>query len=671
MVQKEVKKKTSVYGATAVLLAIVLVSMVYVLGTAPIIFPSQAPIASGMKNFGSSQDLVNYLNTNNNGYASNYYGGPLDNQFFGSKNLAVPTAIGGYGSDNALEGSSQFMMSSTNEHSTTNIQVAGVDEADTVKTDGDYIYTISTDQSNSYWLAASSGGSSTSTSDNAVYVVDANANNAQVVSKITVDANVEPAGLFLSSDGNRLAVIASKYQHYLYGTRGDEIAPMIMPSYSADVYTFLYVYDVSNKADPVLARNLTVSGSYFNSRMIGNNVYAVVSQTAWVSNGKPSLPVAYEDNVAYDASPSSIYYADMNDTSYTFTSFYGFDIQSDQTEASNMTVLMGGASAMYVSTDNLYVTYTGWDQNSGQYTSVYRVAINGLQLSLAAQGSVPGYTLNQYSMDEYNGYFRIATNWYSENQISNVYVLNQDLATVGKLEGLAPNENLHSTRFMGNRCYLVTYRTTDPLFVVDLSDPANPILLGELKISGYSDYLHPYDETHLIGVGKEATDNGDIAYYQGVKLALFDVADVNNPKQISTVTIGDRGSDSDALSDPKAFLFDKAKNLLVIPVSIAVVSESDKAQYGDSAYGSTVWQGAYVYTITENGFTLKGNVTHIDSALLGSNGYLLNSTEYYNTQNQWITRSLYIGNVLYTVSNSEIKLNSLSDLSEIGTVNLA
>jgi inhibitor of cysteine peptidase len=678
MVQKEVKKKTSVYGATAVLLAIVLVSMVYVVGTVPLIFPSNSPVVAGMKNFASNQELVNYLNTNTNGYSSRYYGGPLDSEFFGDifgeywarPLTSAPTSDDVYGAGEATNGN-QAQFSSTKDYSTTNIQVAGVDEADTVKTDGSYIYTISK-KAQSYGYAMSTYGAAES--DKAVFIVDADSDDARVVSKIDIDSNVEPAGLFLTSDSNRLVVIASKYQYYLYGSaRGDEITPMIMPSYNADVYSFIYVYDVSNKANPTLTRNLTVSGSYFNSRMIGDNVYVVVSQTAWVNNDVVSLPVAYEDDVAYDSSPESVYYADMNDTSYTFTSFYGLDINNDAIDATNMTVLMGGASTMYVSPDNLYVTYTGWDQTSGQYTSIYRVAINGLQLSLAAQGGVPGYTINQYSMDEYNGYFRIATNWYSETQINNVYVLDSDLTVTGKLEGLAPNEDLHSTRFMGNRCYIVTYETTDPLFVIDLSNPTAPMVLGELKIPGYSDYLHPYDETHLIGVGKDAVVEDDNAYYQGVKLALFDISDVNNPVQVSTITIGDRGSDSEALYNPKAFLFDKSKNLLVIPVSYAVVSESAKADAYNraSAYGTTLWQGAYVYTANEEGFTLKGTVTHLNATLLGNDGYLKDPSDYYNSQNQWITRSLYIGNVLYTVSNSEVKLNSLSDLLEIGTVYLS
>jgi uncharacterized secreted protein with C-terminal beta-propeller domain len=349
-----------------------------------------------------------------------------------------------------------------------------------------------------------------------------------------------------------------------------------------------------------------------------------------------------------------------------------------------MTVLMSGASTMYVSPNNIYVAYPNW-VNGTDVTAIYRVKIDGLQLNLEAQGSVPGYIINQYAMDEYGGNLRVATNLWQYTarsdvfggqqsaQINNVYVLNQNLAIIGKLEGLAVGENLHSVRFMGDRCYLVTFMRTDPLFVIDLSQPNNPQVLGELQIPGYSDYLHPYDETHLIGVGKEATasDQGNFAWYQGVKLALFDVSDVNHPVQVANYVIGDRGTDSAVLSDPKAFLFDKTKDLLVLPINLALVSEADRQQQGDSAYGSMVWQGVYVFSVAANGnFTLRGTVTHLDPALLDSQGHLVDSNSYYNTQNQWITRSLYIGNVLYTISNAEVKLNSLTDLSPIASVNL-
>jgi uncharacterized secreted protein with C-terminal beta-propeller domain len=225
-----------------------------------------------------------------------------------------------------------------------------------------------------------------------------------------------------------------------------------------------------------------VSGSYFDSRMIGNYVYVVVSQPATDYDNTVTLPVIYNGNSESDIAPTSVYYTDMVQPSYyTFTSFFGIDISNDTQQPTNMTVMMGGASTMYVSPTNMYVTYPTWT-DGGQYTSIYRVGINGTQLTFEAQGSVPGYTINQYSMDEYNGYFRVATNWYNTIQMNNVYVLDSNLSIVGKLEGLAQNENLYAVRFMGDRGYLVTFHQTDPFFVLDLSNPEAPKVAGELKI---------------------------------------------------------------------------------------------------------------------------------------------------------------------------------------------
>lgn len=665
MVQKEVKKKTRIYGTVAVLSAIVLVTMVYAFGSPQILYPpAQAPSVSGMKTFGSIDELKSFLTANSQG-GSSYRGGPLDSKFFGST-VPVPAPVAQI-SGLGLKGSTENVYS-MDTYSTTNIQVAGVDEADTVKTDGQYIYTISNTQNSGHYYYYDG---SYPQANNAVYIVNADPQDAKVVAKISLDNNTEPAGLFLSSDSNKLVVLASKYQTYSYSI-ARSIDVMLAP-YRSDVYSFINVYDISNKASPVLTRNFTLSGSYFNSRMIGNYIYAVVSQPAMVYNNAVTLPTVYEGQKESDVTPSAIYYADVNQSSYfTFTSFYGLDVLDDSQQPTNMTVMMDGASTMYVSPSNIYVTYPTWT-DAGQYTSVYRVSINGLQLSFEAKGSIPGTVINQYAMDEYNGNFRVATNWQQqETKINNVYVLNQNLTTIGKLEGLGQNENLHSVRFMGDKCYLVTFKKTDPLFVIDLSQPTNPTVLGELKIPGYSDYLHPYDETHLIGVGKEAVDaqQGDFAWYQGLKLSLFDVSNVNSPVQLANYVIGDRGTDSAALTDPKAFLFDKSKNLLVIPVDLALVSEANKQQ-GSSAYGETVWQGAYVFSLTLNGgFTLKGNVTHLDATLLDSQGHLVNNVDYWSTQNEWITRSLYIGNTLYTISNSEVKLNSLTDMSQIAQINL-
>jgi hypothetical protein len=400
------------------------------------------------------------------------------------------------------------------------------------------------------------------------------------------------------------------------------------------------------------------------------------------------------------------------------------------------TLTLGGTSTIYVSLNNIYITFP----KEGN-TLIYRLHVENSTINPEAQGEVPGSVLNQYSMDEYNDYFRIATTTWITTQINtteqppitnatgtlpgpikmpsatnnvtpslpppngttpvstpivisswpvstpimlwtaehNVYVLSMNLTIVGRLENLAPNENMHSARFVGDRCYLVTFQKTDPLFVINLTDPTEPAVLGQLSIPGFSDYLYPYDENHLIGVGKETVEaeQGYFAWYQGIKVALFDVSNVSNPIQMANYTIGDRGSNSPVLSDPKAFLFDKSKNLLVIPVLVAKV---DQSQYPNasavppSAYGQPVWQGAYVFNLTlSEGFIFRGGITHMDNGTNTWDGNYYAQRLFYIENldsNYYVHRSLYIENVLYTVSNAKVKLNSLDDLAFIKEINI-
>jgi len=243
----------------------------------------------------------------------------------------------------------------------------------------------------------------------------------------------------------------------------------------------------------------------------------------------------------------------------------------------------------------------------------------------------------------------------------------EDLNIVGSVEDLAPGERIHSARFMGEKGYLVTFEIIDPLFVIDLQDPENPEVLGELKITGYSDYLHPYDENHLIGIGKETVEaeEGDFSWFQGVKISLFDVSDVSNPQEIDKHEIGHRGTESPVLWDHKAFLFDKARNLMVIPVCVA---EIDEAEYPDGvppwAYGKPVWQGAYVFHVSPTGVTPRGRITHFD-APPDEGAY------YYCHSSLSVKRSLYIDDVLYTISEARIKMNSLENLDYINEVELS
>ncbi|MEE9323202.1 MAG: beta-propeller domain-containing protein, partial [Candidatus Aenigmarchaeota archaeon] len=293
-------------------------------------------------------------------------------------------------------------------------------------------------------------------------------------------------------------------------------------------------------------------------------------------------------------------------------------------------------------------------------SSVHRILISNGEIEYKAGGSVPGNVLNQFSMDEHNGYFRIATTtsgWVGGMRgktLNHVYILGMDMNIAGSLENLAEDESIYSVRFMGDRGYMVTFRRVDPLFVIDLSDPASPAVLGKLKIPGYSDYLHPYDDSHLIGVGMETEEiEGGRVITTGVKLSLFDVTDVGNPKEISKYVIGGKGSHSYALQDHKAFLFNKNKELLVIPARVSDWSE-DKG-WRDVKYTD----GAQVFKINlEDGFVFKGEVTHQE-----------NETQeeeyYYPRYDKSVKRSLYIDNVLYTLSEDKIKLNSLDDLSGI------
>src|SRR3990172_8191975 len=659
MVQQEVKKKTRIYGTAAVLAAMVLVSLIFVFGSTPGLTPNPpitnpdgtpivTPVASDMKPFASYDALRNYLTTNTKG-TSTFGGGPLDQKYF-----AGDSARSGAPTPAPMAPSLAGEAASTSSYSTTNIQVAGVDEADTIKNDGEYIYTASNDYSNG---------------QNYVYIVKADPNDPRVIAKIRLENNTYLAGMFLSQDSSQLIIIGSQYQLYALGVADAREPAVGMPSmiypYYNNVQTFVNIYDISDKVHPTLASNFTLSGSYFNSRMIGDYLYTVVSQSAYVYQNVVPLPTVSTVVGTAEIPATKVYYSDTADYAhvdsnyFTFTSFYGLNLK-DPSQLTNMTVLMGGASTMYVSLGNMYVTYPTWSE--GQYTTIYRVSIDTGKLTFRAKGSVPGSAINQYSMDEYNGYFRLATTNWKETTQNAVYVLDMNLTNVGavELKNAEIRETIQSARFIGNKAYIVTFEQKDPFFVLDMSNPTAPRVAWKLEIPGYSSYLHPYDENHIIGLGMENST---------VKLSLFDVTNVNAPIEIARYTVQGDYSSSDALYEPKAFLFDKAKELLVIPVSITqygvvgggdVVPTSGKDD-GIAPMQGGYWQGAYVFTLTLTGFELEGGVTHQENT---------NQQYYYGDYNQNVNRALYIGNTLYTVSNAKVKLNSLTDLGQIAEINL-
>ncbi len=569
-------------------------------------------LAFPLKRFSSYEELKSFVGT----------GSQVPHNWESTRDLLV--------SSFGLSGESSTPASTIPDYSTTNIQVEGVDEADILKTDGEYIYAVS--------------------GKNVTIVKAFPAEDAEVLSQIRMNGTIQ--GIYVNKD--KLVIFEGGFGFYL----------------SYTLSTSIKVYDVSDRRSPVLKRPLSVNGSYFNSRMIGDYVYVVITQPAYLIENEIPLPIICYGDDAKVVSASEIYYSDVEDYSYEFTTVLAINIQNDKEEPTYKTFTLGATSSMYVSLDNIYITFPEYEN-----TCIYRFHIEENQIECVANGEIPGYVLNQFSMDEHEGYFRVATTtghiarFLGEaTSMNHMYVLDMDLTIVGSLENLAPGEKIYSARFIGDRCYLVTFRKVDPLFVIDLKNPYDPRVLGYLKITGYSDYLHPYDEDHVIGIGKEtiAAEEGDFAWYQGVKISLFDVSEVENPKEIAKYEIGDRGTDSPVLTDHKAFLFDRSRSLLVIPV---LVAEIDEERYPSGVppymHGDYVWQGAYVFSINlESKIVVRGRITHLKNSvepLEISYGF---SSPYY------VRRALYIDNVLYTVSDKKIKMNSLENLDELKEVEL-
>ncbi|MDH3203826.1 MAG: beta-propeller domain-containing protein, partial [Nitrosopumilus sp.] len=301
-------------------------------------------------------------------------------------------------------------------------------------------------------------------------------------------------------------------------------------------------------------------------------------------------------------------------------------------------------------------------QEETRKTIIHKISIDKNKIEYEAKGSVPGKLLNQFSMDQSEDRFRVAatTEYYTQYQgiirANAVYVLDEQLNIVGKLEQIAPNESIFSSRFIGDRLYLVTFQQIDPFFVIYLSTD-NPKILGELKIPGFSNYLHPYDEEHIIGIGRDTKEIGESRVQQlGIKIALFNVKDVNNPKVTDEIIIGDRSTQSEALYNHKAFFFDKTREIISIPIS-GDIESLDETPSKRIAPEYNRWNGFYVLGLNNSeGFSIKGTVTHSDD-----------NSRYYGMNN---ARIFYIDDVLYTASDEYLKMNFLNNLEEINSIKL-
>lgn len=546
----------------------------------------------------------------------------------------------------------------------TNVQVLGVDEPDMVKTDGRRIVVLT---------------------EATLVVADVTGDEPVVTGRLHLGSrNVQ--SLFLA--GDKVLLFGSAWNVYQPLARIDaEFAP----TYQSPSMELIEV-DVSG--EPRIVRTMTVDGQFISARMVGDTV-RLVSTSGPVGfewsypsgTGLRAEQRAIEENkeIVRQSKPDNwIPYYIVTDASGQVTDqgnlfecsrashpkqFAGFNMLSVVTvdlsqglAVTDSTGVLANGETVYASEDSLYVATQNWDawqwaregmpeqQPKSITTDIHKFDISDpIRTSYVATGAVEGYLLNQFAMDEYRGNLRVASTtspswWGSGFESESLITVLSDagdgrMIVIGSVDGLGETEQIYSVRFMGVSAYVVTFRQTDPLYTIDLSNPREPKVVGELKILGYSAYLHPVGDGLVIGIGQDATDEGRI---QGTSVSLFDVSDPSKPTRIDQVTLNE-GTNSQVEYDHHAFLYWDPTGLVMVPVQ----------QYWWDENKEDMFFGALGFTVDEKGLTEVRRFSHPGG----------DSNEWdYRAQ---IQRSIVIGDRVYTVSAKGIMAMDLASLDEI------
>ena len=499
------------------------------------------------------------------------------------------------------------------DYSKTNIQEAGVDEGDIIKTDGTWIYILKQDGSFS--------------------IVRANDGAPKVESTTKLEktglSNRELREMYL--DGDRLIIVeegictALEKDNELYRT-------------STGYQTVLSVWDITDRTQPEQIGMLRQDGHYKDSRKNGDFVYLFTSYMPYIAETYEEstiVPRINGDEVAYNQ-----FYLPEKPASENYLIISSMDITKPE-EVKDQKVLVSGADSFYVSTENIYVTNENY--NSGKDTVVTEIAkfhYKDGRITGVAAGAVKGYLNDSFSLNEYDGTLRVVSTYYDEmwEEWNALYILDEKLQQLSAIEDLAQGETIRSARFFGTTGYFVTFRQTDPLFSVDLSDPENPKVLGELKISGFSSYLHFYGENLLLGIGYEADENTGST--TGLKLSMFDISDPANVKEVSRTVLPGM-TWCPAIEDYKSILVDPDKNLIGF--------------YCDKRY--------FVYSYDEtDGFTRKLLCDFYGDEFLGVSDQSEQGTSgIAATVDYGNMRGLYIGDYLYLAGNDFVAVYDMKD----------
>ena len=437
-------------------------------------------------------------------------------------------------------------------HSETYKQVETVDEADIVKTDGEYIYFKSSDEK--VEIASAKNGKTERAST-------INLKGTKYIQELFVKEN---SLVILSTEDNfsKKAGLVSK--------------------------TYVSVFDISDKSKPDLKYEYSQSGRYISSRMIGKYVYLISNTSSYYYYKNECIPCCTGEDGEFKELPVEDICAikESNEGSYTVVG--ALDI-TNGSKAKKTKAVIGSANDVYCNENNLYIAGANYS-NAFYYNGIYspestiiKYSLDKTNIKLVATGRVKGNINNQFSMDEKDGYFRIATTSVNKEgkDINVLYVLDKKLDEVGRVRGFAKNEHIEAVKYIGDMAYVITYEQTDPLFIIDLSDPENPEILGEVKITGFSTLLVPIDEKTLLGIGYSTEENEFGEATNGLKLALFDIGNPASPKVIDEKEL--EGCDSSAQYSHKALTQNKEKGYLAIPASFYEELEQEDYYYKEGA----------------------------------------------------------------------------------------
>jgi inhibitor of cysteine peptidase len=617
---------------------------------------------SNLSNFETDEELRTYLIDQ---YADSVTPGYLRAQVAANE---TDTATAGAGADQA-------------GYSGTNLQEAGVDESEMIKTDGNYLYIASS---------------------NAVRIVSAvPPGTLQKVQPVTVNGQVNSIYLH---DG-LLAVLYRPSDGEGEPWRKDDAGIGIGMPYWIPVQekTGILLVDVSQPESPQTIKDIQVDGYFVSSRLTEGRLHVITQflpdlpplkiwydgskadKTAVTTSNESTLSSLTLDELipsctVYDSTGAiiregrAIKTADIIRPETTaggsLVSMITIDVENPANDFTSVG-FVADVHHVYASTDSLYLISTLYhypdvavdddsvvSSDAATFeTQIYKFNLKSQPIAYSAEGKVPGELLNSFSLGEYKEVLRVAAgtgNTWDGTSENHVYCLKENLGkleVVGAIHGIAPGERLYSARFMGDRGFLVTFVQVDPLFTLDLSDPTNPTIVGELKVPGYSTYLHPLNDNYLLALGQETSSEDDSVRVSGLQLSIFDISDFANPKLIHSQTIGDQGTYSEALYNHKALTFWAEKNLISLPVNLYEYSESPENSWD---YGANTFNGVYIYRLTDE----------YDLNLLGR----IELSDLDNPDGAWYglswCRGVFIDNFIYAATPTGVKAAPIDNIAE-------